>query len=159
MGGRRVLVAFAAKGEMARIAQLLGGALRGQGFDVDVAHVGQLRRRIRRYDAVLVGSPLAGRSWEDDAISFLSRHRRVLGSRPVWLFQAGAQFNGSSARLPADVSMLARRLGVIGVLNVMSEIELAGSRDETIASAVTNLEAIDQLASFVAHTVDHRDAI
>jgi hypothetical protein len=157
--GQRVLVVYATRsGGTAAVAQVIGEALQDVGAEADVSRVGYARR-IDRYDAVLIGSPLHGREWHEEAIMFMRKHKRTLRGRPVWLFHVGTALTGESSRLPPEVMSIARRIGVIGVLNVMADVHVDTEPDVSMAGGIANIEAVDQLAEFVADTLNRRRAV
>ena len=158
--GYRVLVAYATdNGGTSRIAQAIRRALVRQGAEVDVSGAA-FARRVDRYDAIVLGSPHRRGSWHPDAKQFLRRHRRGLSTRPVWLFQIAPALGDDPQRLPADVMRHARRIGAVGILNLMPPIgHAAGDADTTAAEDLTNIDAIEPLASLVIATLERRRAV
>ena len=157
MRGRRVLVAYATDGGgTARVAQAIGRAVQAHATDVDVSAV-RFVRGLSRYDAVIVGSPHRRDAWHPDAAAFLRKHRKALGSRPVWLFHVGSLLTEEATRLPPDVMRDARHIGVVGVLNLMTG-DADHAPDATMTDAITNVDAIEPLATLVVKTIDRRRA-
>jgi menaquinone-dependent protoporphyrinogen oxidase len=85
----RVLVAYGSKmGGTAGLADMVATALRRHGVEVDIQPAAAVPA-VADYDAVIVGGALYNRRWHRDARRFVTRHRRELRSRPVWLFSSG----------------------------------------------------------------------
>lgn len=85
----QVLVAYGTKnGSTAGIAEVIGDALRAEGFSVRVQRAGDVRA-VRDIDAVVLGGALYANIWHKDARSFARRYARALAGRPVWLFSSG----------------------------------------------------------------------
>lgn len=85
----KVLVAYASEhGATKGIAQFIGEKLRGQGLDVDVSDVDEVKDT-GIYDAFVVGSALYIGRWMKEAKQFVSKNGYVLSKRPVWLFSSG----------------------------------------------------------------------
>ena len=156
MRPHRVLVAYASEGGgTAGVAHTIGRALSTFDVDVDVSGV-RFARRLDRYDAVLVGSPHRRGDWHPDAAAFLKRHRRHLSSPLVWLFHISSALTDDPSRLPADVLRHARRIGVVGVLDLMAPSAGTGVSDATVADEIANADAIAPLARLVVESLDRR---
>jgi flavodoxin len=160
------LVVYATRGgATARLARSIAERLRDVGVEADVSRVDYVRR-LHRYDAVIVGSPLIGKDWQEDAIDFLGKNKRLLRGRSVWLFHLCPFAGRETVQLPTEVLRLSDRIGVIGVLTFVMRpngraVNGDGSFDDKVdGGEITNIEAIDQLAHLVAgHAQRHRRAI
>jgi menaquinone-dependent protoporphyrinogen oxidase len=75
-------------GGTAGLADMVGAALRRHGVDVDI-HPAAAVPSVAGCDVVIVGGALYNGRWHRDARRFVTRHRRELRSRPVWLFSSG----------------------------------------------------------------------
>ena len=85
----RILVAYASKhGSTAEIAQAIADEIGSAGHDVDCVETKQVSD-VANYDAVVVGSAVYMKRWRREARRFLSRERRALESRPLWVFSSG----------------------------------------------------------------------
>lgn len=85
----RVLVTYASKhGSTAEIAEVIADEIRSSGHAVDCVETDQARE-VASYDAVVVGSAVYMKRWRREARRFLSRERRVLADRPLWVFSSG----------------------------------------------------------------------
>ncbi|USX54387.1 flavodoxin domain-containing protein [Lentzea sp. HUAS12] len=85
----KVLVGFAtAAGSAGDIARRIAGVLSGYGHEVVALDVDDVRD-VGRYDAFVLGSAVHDQAWLPRGSEFLSRHRRALAGRPVWLFSVG----------------------------------------------------------------------
>jgi menaquinone-dependent protoporphyrinogen oxidase len=85
----RVLVAYASKaGSTKGIAEFIGEKLRKNGTQVDVKDVGSASD-LDKYDAFVIGSALYMFHWMKEANQFVSKNRRILSNRPVWIFSSG----------------------------------------------------------------------
>ncbi|MGZ4539941.1 MAG: flavodoxin domain-containing protein [Blastococcus sp.] len=84
-----VLVAYASRhGATHGVAERIAARLRAHGFDV---HLDPLlgREDVRRFEAVVVGSPVYSGHWEDEAVAFVRRNAAALAGHPVWTFSVG----------------------------------------------------------------------
>jgi menaquinone-dependent protoporphyrinogen oxidase len=84
-----VLVAYASRrGSTREIAERITARLRAHGFDV---HLDPLlgREDVHRFEAVVLGSPVYGGHWEEEAIDFVRRNATALAGRPLWTFSVG----------------------------------------------------------------------
>ena len=85
----RVLVTATSKhGATAEIARAVGEALREAHLEADVLAPEEVDG-LEGYDAVVLGSAVYMGRWLDPAKRFVDRNRRVLATRPVWLFSSG----------------------------------------------------------------------
>lgn len=85
----KVLVCYAtAAGSTAGIADWIAGALRARGHDVVVRSFDDVRG-VSAYDAFVLGSAVHDQAWLPAGRAFLTRQRRALRGRPVWLFSVG----------------------------------------------------------------------
>ncbi|MBN1996684.1 flavodoxin domain-containing protein [candidate division KSB1 bacterium] len=84
-----VLVVYATRyGSTREVAKAIGAELRGNGLEVDVRPVREVRS-LTGYSAVVLGAALYMFRWHRDARRFLSRHRKALLERPVAIFALG----------------------------------------------------------------------
>lgn len=84
-----VLVTVASRaGATLEIAEAIAARLRHHGFDVTVATPDGVAD-LGPYGGVIVGSAVYRGRWLAGATDFVTRHRHVLGQRPVWLFSSG----------------------------------------------------------------------
>lgn len=82
----RLLVAYATRaGATESIAQAVAEALRGEGFQVDVQNVRQVRS-LDGYSGVIVGSAIRAGRPMPEAVSFVEKHERGLSRMPVAYF-------------------------------------------------------------------------
>lgn len=85
----KVLVGFAtAAGSTGDVARRIAGVLSEYGHEVEALDVDDVRDA-GRYDAFVLGSAVHDQAWLPRASEFLSRHRRTLADKPVWLFSVG----------------------------------------------------------------------
>ncbi|WP_407554568.1 flavodoxin domain-containing protein [Streptomyces sp. Pv4-95] len=115
---RRVLIVYGSRnGSTAEIGRWVGQALRERGLVVEVRDVADAPADLSAYEAVVLGAGVYMGGWHRDARRFARRHRRELGSMPVWLFSSGPLDTSCDEReVPAvpGVARLAHRLGVRG---------------------------------------------
>ena len=84
-----ILVAYATKhGSTREVAEVIGETLRQQKLAVDVRSAGQVAD-VGTYDGVVLGGALYLGHLHRDARSFLARHRKGLGERPLAIFAIG----------------------------------------------------------------------
>ena len=85
----RVLVACASKyGSTKGIADFIGEKLGQSGIEADVKSVEDVRD-IAPYDAFVIGSAVYMYHWMKEAKQFVIKNRKLLSTRPVWLFSSG----------------------------------------------------------------------
>jgi menaquinone-dependent protoporphyrinogen oxidase len=85
----KVLVAYASKtGSTKGIAEFIGEKLRERGMQVSVLEAKRVGNP-EEYEAFVIGSALYMFHWMKEARQFVSRHQKILSSRPVWLFSSG----------------------------------------------------------------------
>ncbi len=85
----RILVAYGSQnGSTAEISARIGGRLADAGFDTDVLHA-NLDIDVRKYDALVVGSPMYGDRWMKDPTLLLVANHERLGTKPLALFSVG----------------------------------------------------------------------
>jgi menaquinone-dependent protoporphyrinogen oxidase len=113
----RILVVYGSKrGGTARVAEMMGKALRREGMPTHVQPAGTVRS-IGGYDAVIVGGALYHGRWHRDARRFVRRHRAALRSIPVWFFSGGPPGDHEQdTHIPpaGQVSSLMRGVGARG---------------------------------------------
>ncbi len=84
-----VLVAYATRhGATAGIAERIATRLRLDGLPADAVPARDVKSP-EAYDAFVVGSASYMFRWLGDANRFVDRHRRLLATRPLWLFSSG----------------------------------------------------------------------
>ena len=85
----KVLVAYASKyGSTKGIADFIGEKLRQREIEADVRGVGDVGD-LAPYDAFVIGSAVYMYHWMKEGKQFVLKNRRVLSTRPVWLFSSG----------------------------------------------------------------------
>lgn len=85
----RVLVTYATMfGSTAEIAERIGKRLTVASFDVDVLHANE-GIDLRKYDAVVAGSPMYGNKWLSDAALLLYANIETLSRIPLAIFSVG----------------------------------------------------------------------
>ena len=85
----RVLVTYATMfGSTAEIAERIGERLTVAGFDVDVLHANE-DIDLRKYDAVVAGSPMYGNKWLSDVALLLYANTETLSNIPLAIFSVG----------------------------------------------------------------------
>ena len=84
-----VLIGYATRyGSTKEVAEAIAATLRDDGFPVDIQPLRNVRS-LAGYNAIVMGAPLYMYRWHKDATRFLSRHRQILGERPVAVFALG----------------------------------------------------------------------
>ncbi|HEY5100636.1 MAG TPA: flavodoxin domain-containing protein [Gaiellaceae bacterium] len=84
-----VLVAFASRhGATEELARAIGQQLSHSGLSVDVRPMNEVDS-LQRYSAYVLGSAVYMGAWMPAAREFLERHRRLLATKPTWLFSSG----------------------------------------------------------------------
>lgn len=85
----RILVAHASKnGSTTELAEAIAAVLAEEGWSVDLRPAGEVRSLDGVRAAVLGSAVYMGR-WRRPAVGLLSRRRRELARRDVWLFSSG----------------------------------------------------------------------
>ena len=85
----KVLVAYASTpGATKGIGEFIGEKLLGHGIEVDVKDVTSIKDAAG-YDAYVVGSAVYIFHWMKEAKQFISRNKKLISGRPVWLFSSG----------------------------------------------------------------------
>lgn len=85
----RVLVTYATRyGSTQGIAERIAAVLTGEGLTVHLAPVNGARD-LEGYDAFVIGSAVFAFHWMKPAVKYVHEHRKLLASRPVWLFSVG----------------------------------------------------------------------
>jgi menaquinone-dependent protoporphyrinogen oxidase len=117
MQPNKVLVAYGTtSGSTAGIAEMIGAALREDGFEVEVLPAGQVGD-VAGYDAVVLGGALYANRWHKDARRFTRRHAGSLRRTPVWLFSSGPlDRSATEAEIPPvpSAARAAQRLNALG---------------------------------------------
>jgi len=85
----KVFVGYASRhGATQGIAERIAGKLERPGIEVTLEPV-ERAGAIDGYDAFVIGSAAYMGGWLGEATTFVRRHRKLLASRPVWLFSSG----------------------------------------------------------------------
>ncbi len=85
----RALVTYGTRyGATKGIASRIGERLRQSGFDTDVLHANE-NIEVRKYDAVIVGSPIYGRAWLPEPALLIIMNADALSEIPFALFSSG----------------------------------------------------------------------
>jgi len=84
-----ILVGYATRyGSTQEVAEAITAALREHGLGVSIQLLRDVRS-LKGYGAVVMGAPLFMFHWHQDALGFLSRHRKALEQMPVAVFALG----------------------------------------------------------------------
>jgi len=84
-----ILVGYATRyGSTQKAAEALAAGLRECGLKADIQPLREVRT-LTEYSAVVLGAPLFMFRWHNDAILFLSRHRKALLERRLAVFALG----------------------------------------------------------------------
>jgi menaquinone-dependent protoporphyrinogen oxidase len=120
MDAPRVLVTYGSKhGATAEIAEWIADALRADGVTADLRPA-KAAGDVGPYDAVVVGGALYMMRWHRDARRFVRRNRRVLATRPVWLFSSGPLDRSAEEKDIPPVRGVARAMGRINARGHMT---------------------------------------
>ena len=85
----KVFVAYASRhGATQGIAERIATKLERPGIEVTLQAVDGAES-VQGYDAFVIGSAAYMGGWLGQATTFVRQHRKVLASRPVWLFSSG----------------------------------------------------------------------
>lgn len=85
----RILVAFASRhGATRGIAERIAQTLQARGHDVTLTPAEQVID-VSDYEGFVIGSAAYHGRWLTQATRLVRRHRRLIASRPVWLFSSG----------------------------------------------------------------------
>ena len=101
-------------GSTAEIALVIGEVLTRAGMVVTVCPCHEARDAAD-YDAVIIGSAVYLRRWDDDAVDYLKRPSTSLAQRPTWLFQSGPCGEGAqneSIETPRKVAKVIQSHGL-----------------------------------------------
>jgi menaquinone-dependent protoporphyrinogen oxidase len=110
----KVLVTFGSKrGGTEGLAEMLAGALRDHGLDVDVVPAGAVRG-LDGYGAVVVGGALYAMRWSSEARRFVRRNAAALRQLPVWFFSSGPLDDSAATKEIPPVSSLAPLIESVG---------------------------------------------
>ncbi len=112
----RVLVAWGSKrGGTEGIGQTIAEELRREGLDV-VAEPTSGLRRVRDFDAAIIGGALYANKWHRSAYRLIARNVVALRRIPVWLFSSGPLDDSAErATIPPvkQVAVLMQRIGAV----------------------------------------------
>jgi menaquinone-dependent protoporphyrinogen oxidase len=109
----RVLVTYGSKhGSTAEIAGAIADEIRSHEHTVDCVEAGRASD-VESYDGVVLGSAVYMKRWRREARRFLSRERRALAERPLWVFSSGPFGDDPDPAWsePADVVKTVEKLG------------------------------------------------
>lgn len=85
----KILVAYATRyGSTREVAEFIAATLRENGLAVEIQPLRDVRS-LESFSAVIMGAPLQMFRWHKDALQFLSRFEKTLGSLPVAAFALG----------------------------------------------------------------------
>ena len=114
MEERPVLIAYGSRyGGTAEIAEAIGQVFREHGLDTVVVPAGRAGDP-SGYRAAVIGSGVYAGRWEGDAARLLSRGRKALEGRLVWLFSSGPVGQWPDPEvLPPGANRKGKRIGAI----------------------------------------------
>lgn len=122
----RILITWGSKrGGTAGIAEILGEALRGRGFEVVLLPAGEVED-LEEFDAAIVGGALYANRWHRDARRFIRRHVMQLRRIPVWFFSSGPLDDSADSGEIAptgQVGVLMERVGALGHVTFGGRLE------------------------------------
>jgi menaquinone-dependent protoporphyrinogen oxidase len=75
-------------GSTKEVAEAIAKTFHENGLEVDLQPLSKVRA-LESYSAIVLGAPLLMFHWHNDALNFLSRHRKELMERPVAIFALG----------------------------------------------------------------------
>lgn len=83
---KRVLIAYASKqGSTKEVAESMAEILKEETFEVDVKNMDAVAS-VNDYDCVVVGAPINGMKWVDDAVNFIGIHQMDLQDKKTAYF-------------------------------------------------------------------------
>lgn len=119
----RVLVVHGSKmGGTAGIAEKLGEALSGEGFETTISPADSAPSP-DNFDAVLVGGALYASRWHRAARRYVRRNRRALKERPVWLFSSGPLDDTATE---TDIAPTKQVTGLVELIGAQGHITFGG---------------------------------
>lgn len=84
---KKILVTYASRtGTTAGVADVIGKTLSGDGNDVDVLPMKNVKNP-EQYDAVIAGSAIRAAKWLPEALEFLELNRELISKKPFFAFQ------------------------------------------------------------------------
>ena len=105
----KILIAYATVyGSTREAAEFIAENMKKAGVEVDLLTAREVKS-IAAYRAVVLGAPLYMFHWHKDAIRFLARQRKALGSIPAAVFALGP-FHNKEDELQSARSMLDKEL-------------------------------------------------
>ncbi|MBS2031528.1 MAG: hypothetical protein JST54_26750 [Deltaproteobacteria bacterium] len=158
-----ILIAYGSKlGGTEGLAEMLGEALRREGFHVDIA---EARRAPdpRKFSAVLVGGALYASRWHKHAARFVITHAKALREREVWFFSSGPLDDSARERELPPVRQVHRLMELVGAnghatfggrLEPNAKGFLASNMAKTRAGDWRDPAQIERWAAEVAHEVN-----
>lgn len=106
------------RGGTAGLADMVGEALREQGFEVTVRPAAERKGDVGEYAVVVVGGGIYAGRWHKDSRRFVRREVAALGSAQVWMFSSGplgeAAAEAEQMEPPGQVVKLMERVGARG---------------------------------------------
>lgn len=86
MGMKRILVTYWTKtGSTKAVAQGIAEALGAAGLGTELKALDEVGD-LWSYDGFVIGAPVNGLHWKDEALAFVASHREVLSAKPTALF-------------------------------------------------------------------------
>jgi menaquinone-dependent protoporphyrinogen oxidase len=139
--GGRVLVAYASRcGSTGGVAEAIGRELCKGGAQVDVRLVDKVTD-VSPYRAVIVGSAVRRGRWLDEAIEFVTKHKKTLAGRPTAYF-----LTCISLARPSDQARRQAR----GYMNsVLNEVKVVKPRDLGMFAGVLDYDKISWLMRII----------
>jgi len=101
---KKILVAYATKtGSTAEVAVEIGKTLAGLGREVDVKPIAEAGE-LSAYSSFVIGAPINGFRWRQDALDFVSANRAALSAKPTAFFLLSIMYGHGrpSARRKAE---------------------------------------------------------
>ncbi|MFS8102183.1 flavodoxin domain-containing protein [Lentzea alba] len=131
----KVLVGFAtAAGSTESVAQRIAGVVRGFGHETETCNVDEIAD-VHGYEAFVLGSAVHDQAWLPNASAFLSRERKALAGKPVWLFSVG---------LPGAYRGPMRKWVALEEADILAELDDVRPLGHRLFTGVVTPEAFDK---------------